>query len=445
MQALLVDLYELTMGESYVAQGIDERPATFQLFCRNLPPGWGYLVVAGIEDALTFLEELRFGDDELSFLEETGLFSAAFLERLGGLRFTGQVRAMREGTVFFANEPVLEVTGPLLEAQVVETALVNVVHFQSLIAAKAARCVDAAGGRRLVEFGLRRAHGGQAGVEVARASYLAGFDATSDVLAGQRYGIPLAGTMAHSYVECFPSETEAFEAFTQSYPDGSTLLIDTYDTVEGARRAAEVARRLAESGGRLGSVRLDSGDLLDLSRRVREVLDGAGLPGVTIFASGNLDEHEIARLLGAGAPIDAFGVGSRLAVSDGAPSIDFVYKLVDFDGRPVLKLSADKATLPGPKQVWRRLEDDRFAGDVITLEHEQPPAGAQPLLEPAQAGRSTLESARAYAASQRAALPDEHRRLDSTSYPVEISAAVAALRNAAIEELYGEGRSSASR
>ncbi len=278
-----------------------------------------------------------------------------------------------------------------------------------------------------------------------KGQLLAGFDATSDVLAGQRYGIPLAGTMAHSYIECFPSETEAFEAFTQSYPDGSTLLIDTYDTVEGARRAAEVARRLAAGGGRLGSVRLDSGDLLDLSRRVREVLDGAGLPGVTIFASGNLDEHEIARLLGAGAPIDAFGVGSRLAVSDGAPSIDFVYKLVDFDGRPVLKLSADKATLPGPKQVWRRLEDDRFAGDVITLEHEEPPAGAQPLLEPAQAGRSTLESARAYAASQRAALPEEHRRLDSAPYPVEISAAVAALRNAAVEELYGNGRSSASR
>jgi nicotinate phosphoribosyltransferase len=435
MEALLVDLYELTMGESYVAQGIDERPATFQLFCRNLPPGWGYLVAAGIEDALAFLEELQFGDDDLGFLEETGLFSAVFLERLAGLRFSGEVRAMREGTVFFANEPVLEITGPLLETQLVETALVNIVHFQSLIAARAARCVDVAAGRRLVEFGLRRAHGGQAGVEVARASYLAGFDATSDVLAGQRYGIPLAGTMAHSYIECFPSETEAFEAFTQSYPDGSTLLIDTYDTIQGARRAAEVARTLAASGGRLGGVRLDSGDLLELSRRVREVLDDTALPDVTIFASGNLDEYGIARLLDAGAPIDGFGVGSRLAVSDGAPSIDMVYKLAAFDGRPVLKLSADKATLPGPKQVWRRIEDGLFAGDLVGLVDEDAPEGATPLLEVATAGRDSLTAARARAAAQRKALPEEHRRLESEPYPIEISGAVDALRRAVMSEL----------
>jgi nicotinate phosphoribosyltransferase len=437
MQALLVDLYELTMGESYVAQGIDDRPATFQLFCRNLPQGWGYLVAAGIEDALEFLADLQFGDDDLGFLDETGLFSAAFLERLSTLRFSGEVRAMREGTVFFANEPVLELTGPLLEAQLVETALVNVVHFQSLIAARAARCVDAADGRRLVEFGLRRAHGGQAGIEVARASYLAGFDATSDVLAGQRYGIPLAGTMAHSYIECFSSETEAFEAFTQSYPDGSTLLIDTYDTVQGAHRAAEVACKLAATGGRLGGVRLDSGDLLELSRRVREVLDGAGLPGMTVFASGNLDEYEIARLLAAGAPIDGFGVGSRLAVSDGAPSIDLVYKLVDFDGRPVLKLSADKATLPGSKQVWRRLQDGVFSGDLISLADDEAPTDAVALLEPAETGRDSLESARARAMSQRVSLPAEHRTLDAVRYPVEISPGVEALRDRVTSDLHG--------
>jgi nicotinate phosphoribosyltransferase len=425
MQALLVDLYELTMGESYVAQGIDRKPATFQLFCRTLPPGWGYLVAAGIEDALRFLEGFRFEQDELAYLEETGLFSAAFLERLGSLRFDAEVRAMREGTVFFPNEPVLEISGALLEAQLVETALVNIVHFQTLIAARAARCVDAAGGRRLVEFGLRRAHGGESGVDVARASYLAGFDATSDVLAGLRHGIPLAGTMAHSFIESFPSETAAFEAYLESYPDGSTLLIDTYDTVEGARRAAEVARDLARRGGRLGAVRLDSGDLLDLSRRVRTVLDEAGLEGVTIFASGNLDEHEISRLLAAGAPIDGFGVGSRLAVSDGAPYIDLVYKLVAFDGRPVLKLSAEKATLPGAKQVWRRVG---FAGDVVTLAGEEPPAGAEPLLEPAYPGRDSLVSARERASTQRAALPEPHRLLTAAPYPVEISPAVEALR-----------------
>ncbi len=275
---------------------------------------------------------------------------------------------------------------------------------------------------------MRRAHGGQAGVEVARASYLAGFDATSDVLAGRRYGIPLAGTMAHSYIECFGSETAAFEAFTRSYPEGSTLLIDTYDTVEGARRAADVARSLAARGGRLGGVRLDSGDLLDLSRRVRAVLDDAGLPDVVIFASGNLDEHELARLLAAAAPIDAFGVGSRLAVSDGAPYLDMVYKLVAFDGRPVLKLSPDKATLPGPKQVWRLVENGLLAGDVVALAGERGPLGAEALLEPAVHGRDSLDSARARAAAQRAALPADHRRLEAIPYPVEISPAIEALR-----------------
>jgi nicotinate phosphoribosyltransferase len=425
MQALLVDLYELTMAESYVAEGIDEKPATFQLFCRSLPPGFGYLIASGVDDALDFLAGLAFRTEELAYLESTGLFTQPFLDRLGSLRFTGSVRAMREGTVFFPNEPVLELTGPLLEAQIVETALVNLVHFQSLIAAQAARCVEAAGGRRLVEFGLRRAHGGTAGVQVARASWLAGFDATSDVLAGRRYGIPVAGTMAHSYVECFDDETAAFEAFTSSYPDGSTLLIDTYDTVEGARRAAVVARRLAERGGRLGAVRLDSGDLLQLSRRVREVLDEAGLPGVTIFASGNLDEHEIARLLAARAPIDGFGVGSRLAVSAGAPYVDVVYKLVAFDGRPVLKLSAGKATLPGAKQVWRRSAGGQFAGDLVTLADEEAPPDADPLLVPASPG--TLVAARERAAAQIAALPAAQRSLDPDPYPVEISRSVAEL------------------
>jgi nicotinate phosphoribosyltransferase len=242
--------------------------------------------------------------------------------------------------------------------------------------------------------------------------------------------------MAHSYVECFDSETAAFEAFTRSYPDGSTPLIDTYDTVEGARRAAAVGRELAARGGRLGGVRLDSGDLLDLSRRVRAVLDDAGLTDVVIFASGNLDEHEIARLLAGGAPIDSFGVGSRLAVSDGAPSIDLVYKLAAFDGRPVLKLSADKATLPGPKQVWRRLGDDgRFAGDVVTLADEDGPAGAEPLLEPATAGRDSLAAARRRAAAQREALPPPHRAPAAEPYPVEISPAVEALRRSVVAGL----------
>jgi nicotinate phosphoribosyltransferase len=430
---LFFDLYELTMGESYVAEGIDERPATFQLFCRRLPRGFGYLLASGVEEGLAFLEGLSFGAGDLAFLETTRLFTPAYLERLERLRFTGEVRAMREGTIFFANEPVLEVTAPLLEAQIVETALINRVHYQSLVASRAARCVDAAGGRRLVEFGLRRAYGGEAGAGVARASYLAGFEATSNLQAGDRYGIPVAGTMAHSYVECFDDETAAFRAYTRCYPDGGTLLIDTYDTVEGARRAAVVARELVERGGHLGAVRLDSGDLAYLSRRVREVLDEAGLPDVTIFASGNLDEQAIARLVEAGAPIDAFGVGSRLAVSAGAPFIDLVYKLVAFDGRPVLKLSSGKATLPGSKQVWRRSKEAQFAGDVVSLSDEEPPHDAVPLLERATAGG--LEVARERAAAQRLALPNVYRRLDAEPYPVEISAGAEQLRRAVSRRL----------
>ncbi len=429
------------MGESYLAEGMDERPATFQLFCRTLPSGWGYLVAAGVEEALGYLESLSFSEAELSYLETTGLFGASFLERLAGLRFTGEVRAMREGTVFFPAEPVLEVTAPLLEAQLVETALINRVHLSSLIASRAARCVDAADGRRLVEFGFRRAHGMEAGVAAARASYLAGFDATSNVLAGEQFGIPVAGTMAHSYIEAFADETAAFEAFTRSYPDGSTLLIDTYDTVEGARRAAAVALELAARGGRLGAVRLDSGDLLELSRRVRAVLDEAGLTGVTIFASGNLDEHSVAALLEAGAPIDGFGIGSRLSTSAGAPYLDLVYKLVQFDGRGVMKLSTDKATLPGSKQVWRRLDGDRFAGDLVTLAAENAPtAAAEPLLELVMSegrrlGEPSLLAARERAAAQRSALPFDCRTLEAVPQPVAISAGIDALRRSVVEGL----------
>jgi nicotinate phosphoribosyltransferase len=429
--ALLVDLYELAMGQGYLAHGLAERPATFQLFSRHLPPGWGYLVAAGLADALDYLERLRFTPAELEHLAGLGLFDDAFLERLACLRFTGDVRAMPEGTVFFPDEPVLEVTAPMLEAQLVETVLLNEVHFQSLIASKAARCVDAAGGRLLVDFSLRRTHGGEAGLKVARAAFLSGLDATSNVLAGRLFGIPVAGTMAHSFVESFADERAAFEAFLQTYPDGSTLLIDTYDTVEGARLAAATARDL---GIRLGGVRLDSGDLLELSRSVRRVLDDAGLPEVTIFASGNLDERAIGRLLERGAPIDGFGVGSRLGVSADAPFIDVVYKLAAFDGRPVMKLSAAKATLPGPKQAWRQADGDRFARDLIALADEPGPPGATPLLEPVMRDGvrlvdETLTAARERAAAQRRALPEAQRLLDAQTYPVGLSPALADLRD----------------
>jgi nicotinate phosphoribosyltransferase len=421
------------MADSYLAEGIADRPATFDLTCRALPQGWGYLLAAGLDDALSFLEELRFRDDELAYIASTGRFRPDLLEALRALRFSGDVRAVSEGTVVYPDEPLVEVTAPLIEAQLVETVVLNHVHFQTVIASKAARCVEAANGRTLVDFSLRRTHGLEAGLRVARASWLAGFDATSNMLAGRAYGIPVAGPMAHSYVECFRREREAFEAFVRRFPDGSTLLVDTYDTVAGTRRAAEVAKGLADHGGRLAAIRLDSGDLDDLSRRCRVLLDEAGLPAVGIFASGNLDEHAIAHLVSGGAPIDGFGVGSRLGVSADAPFLDMAYKLVEFDGEPTLKLSAGKATLPGRKQVWR-MSKDPLARDVVTLEDEPPPDGGTPLLRLVLRNRvrvvdGGLEQARERAARERQALPDAQRRLDADEARPVLGPGLADLRD----------------
>ena len=436
VSALLVDLYELTMGQSYFAEGMAERRATFSLFCRRLPRGWGYLLAAGLDDALRYLCGLRFTNDDLAYLETTGLFSSEFLGYLGRLRFTGDVRALPEGTLFFPNEPVLEVTAPVIEAQLAETLVLNQVHFQSLIAGKAARCVDAACGRKLVDFALRRAHGYEAGLKVARSSYLAGFDATSNVLAGREYGIPVAGTMAHSYIECFEDEAAAFRAFTRAYPDGAVLLVDTYGTAEGTARAVAIATELSRAGLRLGGVRIDSGDLLEHGRTARRLLDQAGFPEATVFASGSLDEHEIARLLAADAPIAGFGVGSRLGVAADAPYLDMAYKLVEFDGRPVLKLSEGKATLPAAKQVWRYTRKGRFTHDLVGLAEETPPEKAEPLLATVMtAGRRVhtepLSTARERANGQRAKLNAETRSLDATPYEVRLSPPLVALRDSA--------------
>lgn len=430
---LLLDLYELTMAEGYLAAGIDSNEATFSLFVRHLPPGWGYLIAAGLDDALRYLEEARFDPDDLAYLESTGRFSAPLLDRLAAYRFTGLVRAMPEGTVFFADEPVLEVTAPLLEAQLVETAVLNCVHFSSLCAAKAARCVDAARDRPLVDFGMRRAHGFDAGSRAARASYLAGFASTSNTSAGQRYGIPIAGTMAHSFVQAFPDEESAFRAYADVYPDNAILLIDTFDTVEGARMAATVAGELQASGHALRGVRLDSGDLLSLSREVRAILDHAGFPGAIIFASGNLDERAIDALLAARAPIDSFGVGTRMEVSADAPYLDMAYKLVAVDGRPTMKLSTGKATWPGPKQVWRSMCAERIDADVLTTADDDGPAAATPLLVPVMDGgrrvaAQSLTAARERCARERAMLPHECRRLDARPIEVGFSDHLRALR-----------------
>jgi nicotinate phosphoribosyltransferase len=448
--ALLLDLYELTMAQSYFDRRIAAAPATFSLFARHLPTGWGYFLVAGLDDVLAYLEQLAFSRDDLAYLEHSGFFHRPFLDWLGQLRFTGSVRAQAEGTVCFPQEPFLEVTAPLVEAQLVETVVLNQVHLATLVASKAARCVQAAQGRRLVDFGLRRTHGSDAGLKVARSAYVAGFDATSNVLAGERYGIPIAGTMAHSYIQAFPDELTAFRAYAQTYPDACVLLVDTYDTLAGARRAAVVGRELAATGHRLRGVRLDSGDLAELSILVRGILDGADLHDATIFASGSLDEHVIAASVGRGAPIDAFGVGSRLGTCADAPYADMAYKLVACNGRPVLKLSAGKATWPGPKQIWRRSGPDGALEDLIGLADEAAPPDGEPLVvETMRAGRRienpTLAQTRERARSETSALSSIYRTLDAVApSPVRFTSRLQQLREAVAAQAVGAAGSNES-
>jgi nicotinate phosphoribosyltransferase len=415
--ALLTDLYELTMAAAFFAEGIGGQ-ATFSLFTRRLPPDRGFLVAAGLEDALEYLRAFRFTDAAIAYLDSLGRFRPDFLDHLRTLRFTGDVRAVAEGTVVFADEPMLEVTAPILEAQVVETALLNLLHAQTVLASKAARSVLAANGRGLAEFGLRRTHGIDAGLKASRAALLAGFDSTSNVLAGRTWELPLSGTMAHSFVTAFATEAQAFEAYARTFPDAAVLLLDTYDTVAAARTAVEVARGLAAAGHQLAGVRLDSGDLAALSRAVRKVLDDGGCNEVKILVSGGLDEHDIAALLAAGAPIDGFGIGTRLTTSADAPSVDLVYKLVRFDGRDVLKLSEGKRTWVGPKQIIRRVSaDGRLAGDTLALAEEPVPPGATALLETMMRGGEVarphppLSEIRTRCAAQLATLPDGLRRL----------------------------------
>ncbi len=367
---LLTDLYELTMAQSYHEHGM-VAPATFSLSIRQFPSDRSYFVAAGLEDVLTYLEGLSFPEGSVDYLHSMGLFSPDFLEYLSELRFSGDVWAIPEGRLFFADEPILEVTAPIIQAQIVETYLINQVNLQTIIASKAARCLWAARGRSLSDFSLRRAHGTDAAMKVARASYIAGFESTSNVLAGKVYSIPTSGTMAHSYVSSFRQELEAFRAFAASFPDRCILLIDTYDTLAGAKKAAMVAKEMEASGHRLQGVRLDSGDFDGLSRQVRGVLDAAGLEYVSIVASGGLDEFDLDYLTGLSAPINSFGVGTKMGVSADAPWSDMAYKLVTYDDRPVLKLSTGKRSLPGAKQVYRISDDTGvFYRDVITRRDE---------------------------------------------------------------------------
>lgn len=428
MSPLLTDLYQLTMFDAYLQEGMAE-PAVFELFVRRLPPGRNFLVAAGLEQALQFLEALSFSAGDVEWLGRECGFPPRLLAALERFRFTGDVHAMPEGTPFFADEPVLRVTAPLPQAQLVESRLLNIVHFQTLIASKAARMVLAAPGRLLVDFGMRRAHGAEAALLAARAACLAGFAGTATVAAAKAFGLPAFGTMAHSFVQAHDSEEAAFEAFVRARPQRPTLLVDTYDTEAAVTKVIGLARRLAPEGLHIGGVRLDSGDLAAHAHAVRALLDAAGLPEVTIFASGNLDEERIAALLAAGAPISGFGVGTALDTSSDAPSLDAVYKLQSYAGRPRRKRSEGKATWPGVKQVWRQFDAaGTMQGDRVQLEAE--PGPGQALLQPVmRAGRRigpvpTLEESRRLHAAAMATLPAGLRTLGPATapYPVAISA-----------------------
>lgn len=427
--ATFVDLYELTMAQAYWRQGMSGQ-AVFSFFFRSLPPQRGYLVAAGIEQLLEEIEQFRFTSEDIDGLRRLGRFDAEFLRYLAAVRFRGRVRAVPEGTLVFANEPLVEVEGPILEAQLLETLVVNRLHLHTLLASKAARVRWAAGGQRLVvDFGARRCHGVEAAEAAARNGYLVGFDGTSNVHAGLRYGIPLYGTMAHSFVTAFPSELEAFRAYARTFPDSTTLLVDTYDTVEGVKHALRVATELQQQGHRLRGIRLDSGDLLALARIARELADAAGFADLQIFASGGVDEYVIDQLVRQQAPIDAFGVGTRVGVSQDAPYGDCAYKLVVYDGRPTLKLSEHKQTLPGAKQVYRFYDGaGRMLYDQIVLADEPPPPGGQPLLQEVIRDGRRIRPSRSLAQcrhdfqTQWAALPESYKHLhEPMPYDVQIS------------------------
>ena len=378
--ALLTDLYQLNMMQAYFDAGMTET-SVFEFFVRKLPDERNFLVAAGLEQVIEFLENVAFSNGEIEWLQESGRFSAALIERLAVFRFTGHVDAMPEGEIFFADEPILRIVAPLPEAQLVETRIVNLLHFQTVVASKAARMRLAAPDMTLIDFGLRRAHGAEAGLLAARASFIAGFDGTATVEAGRRFGIPISGTVAHSFIQAHEDEADAFVNFARSRPDDLVLLLDTYDTEAAARKTVALAPKLAEEGITINGVRLDSGDLAEHAKAVRAILDDGGLRDVRIFASGSIDEHALARFVSQGAPIDGCGVGTRLTTSEDAPALDCAYKLQEYAGRPKRKLSEGKATWPGRKQVYRAFAPNgSIAEDVLTLDDEVLPD--TPLLEP---------------------------------------------------------------
>jgi nicotinate phosphoribosyltransferase len=436
---LLTDLYQLSMLYVYWRLGM-EQTAVFEFFVRKLPSSRRFLVAAGLEQLVEYLEQLRFSPEDLAWVEASGRFDRGFVDYLRGFRFTGDVYAMPEGTVCFPNEPLVRVTAPLPQAQLVETRLINIIQLQTLLASKAARFVLAAPGKQLVDFGLRRAHGAEAGLLGARAVYLAGFSGTATVLADAVFSVPAYGTMAHSFIQAHDDEAEAFAHFARHQPHHVVLLLDTYDTEAAAEKVVKLGPQLAAEGITIKGVRLDSGDLGEHARKVRRILDRGGLPHVTIFASGNLDEHAVRDLVRAGAPIDGFGVGSRLMTSSDAPYLDCAYKLQEYAGRARRKRSEGKATWPGRKQVFRRYgSDGQMAEDTLTLEDDA--QEGEPLIQPVMrtgartSSAPTLGETRSYALSQLALMPDALRELEGElRYPVRIAPAIHALADAVDRE-----------
>ncbi|MDY7032856.1 MAG: nicotinate phosphoribosyltransferase [Thermodesulfobacteriota bacterium] len=423
---LVTDLYQFTMLQGYIHEEMYDM-AVFEFFVRKLPESRGFLVAAGLESVLSFLEQLRFSQEELEYLSRSKRFSRKLLDYLSEFRFSGDVHAVPEGTICFADEPVVRITASLPEAQFVESRLINLLHYQTLIASKAARCYLAAQNRAYcIDFGLRRSHGAEAGVLAARASYISGFTGTATVIAEPFYDIPIFGTMAHSFVETQDDEKEAFIRFALANPDNVTLLIDTYDTCEGAKKAVETAAELKEKGIVVRGVRLDSGDMVELSKEVRKILDGAGLKDVQIFASGNLDEYSIKNFLEQGAPINGFGIGTKLDTSNDSPYLDCAYKLMEYRGKPRMKKSEGKETLPGKKQVFRQYHENIMEKDILTIEGDK--REGQPLLKSFMKNGTrtskpaSLKEIQEYTLEQLKHLPKHFKELQTTpAYPVEIS------------------------
>jgi nicotinate phosphoribosyltransferase len=429
---LTTDLYELNMVQAYLDRGEDNE-AVFEFFVRRLPERRGFLLAAGLDDALTYLETLRFSPGEIDWLKNTKRFRSNLIDYLAAYRFTGDVHAIPEGTVCFPNEPLIRITAPLPMAQIVETRLINILHFQTMIASKAARMVLAAPGKILSDFGLRTAHGAEAGLFSARASYIAGFSSAANVLAGERYGVPIVGTMAHSFIQVHDDEMTAFENFARSRPEVVILLIDTYDTEAGARKVVELAPKLKADGIAIRGVRIDSGDLSAMAKKVRGILDAGGLKDVIILVSGGINEDVLLKMAAAKAPIDGFGIGVNLDASIDAPSLDCAYKLQDYAGKPRRKLSEGKQTWPGRKQVWRSFNaQGRMRGDVLSLEDDR--QDGETLVVPMMRGGKrvgpapSLAQIRERAARDLSRLPEPLRRLESgVAYPMEISAKLKAL------------------